>query len=208
MAEKERQQENKLTKRDTQSTQDVAVIETGSGVGSNGSEDLAIFTTNQSREDSAAATPEVKPGQSPNEDRAGERRFRQTDLPSHFIERRRRPVISTEPPLPPPPPRFEDYGSIIGQPELDEIRFLARHLETKKVKMVNSTALGGGVAEILNRLVPLLNELDIHARWEIITGGNDFFEVTRGFHNLALPRRPFQSEPGCVEFSQADGGAI
>src|SRR5947199_7100169 len=56
-----------------------------------------------------------------------ERRFRQTDLPAHFIERRKHPRISTEPPPPPAPPRLEDYASIIGRPELDEIRFLARH---------------------------------------------------------------------------------
>ncbi|HSM85435.1 MAG TPA: hypothetical protein VLT16_04765, partial [Candidatus Limnocylindrales bacterium] len=92
---------------------------------------------------------------------ARERRFRQTDLPPHFIERRKHPRIQTQPPPPPAPPRFEDYGSIIGKPELDEIRFLARHLRGKTVKMVNSTAVGGGVAEILNRLIPLMNELEV-----------------------------------------------
>src|SRR5205807_7891272 len=112
-----------------------------------------------------------------------ERRFRQTDLPAHFIERRRHPRINTEPPPPAAPPRFEDYGAIIGKPELDEIRFLARHLRGKTVKMVNSTAVGGGVAEILNRLIPLMNELEIPTRWDVITGGNDFYEVTKGFHN-------------------------
>src|SRR6185312_13387432 len=75
-----------------------------------------------------------------------ERRFRQTDLPAHFIERRKHPRIRTEQPPVPAPPRFEDYGPIIGKPELDEIRFLARHLQGKTVKMVNSTAVGGGVA--------------------------------------------------------------
>ena len=49
--------------------------------------------------------------------------------------------------------------------------------------MVNSTAVGGGVAEILNRLIPLMNELEIPTRWDVITGGNDFYEVTKGFHN-------------------------
>ena len=112
-----------------------------------------------------------------------ERRFRQTDLPAHFIERRKHPRIQTEPPPPPAPPRFDDYESIIGKPELDEIRFLARHLRGKTVKMVNSTAVGGGVAEILNRLIPLMNELEVPTKWEVITGGNDFFEVTKGFHN-------------------------
>src|SRR5215469_5991092 len=112
-----------------------------------------------------------------------ERRFRHTDLAPHFIERRRQPRIQTEPPPPAAPPRLEDYAPIIGVPELDEIRFLARHLQGKTVKMVNSTAVGGGVAEILNRLVPLMSELEINTKWEVITGGNDFFEVTKGFHN-------------------------
>lgn len=49
--------------------------------------------------------------------------------------------------------------------------------------MVNSTAVGGGVAEILNRLVPVMSELGLGVRWEVITGGNDFFEVTKAFHN-------------------------
>ena len=112
-----------------------------------------------------------------------ERRFRQTDLPAHFIERRRHPRINTEQPPMPAPPRFADYEPIIGKPELDEISFLARHLRGKTTKMVNSTAVGGGVAEILNRLIPLMNELEVPTRWDVITGGNDFFEVTKGFHN-------------------------
>jgi len=105
--------------------------------------------------------------------------------PAPEVERRQRPrpKISTTPPAPPPPPRLEDYAPIIGQPELDELHFLAKHLRGKTVKMVNSTAVGGGVAEMLNRLVPLMNELEVVTRWDVITGGNDFFEVTKGFHN-------------------------
>jgi trehalose synthase len=98
-------------------------------------------------------------------------------------ERRRQPRIPETPPAPPPPPRLDDYEPIIGRPELEELHFLARRLRGKTVKMVNSTAVGGGVAEILNRLVPLLNELEVPTKWEVITGGNDFFEVTKGFHN-------------------------
>lgn len=113
----------------------------------------------------------------------GGRQFRDSTLAPHFIERRKHPRIQTVPPPPPAPPRIDDYASIIGQPELDEIHFLAKHVRGKTVKMVNSTAVGGGVAEILNRLIPLLNELEVPTKWEVITGGNDFFEVTKGFHN-------------------------
>ncbi len=98
-------------------------------------------------------------------------------------ERRRQPRIPNTPPVPAPPPRLDDYEAIIGRAELDEIYFLARKLRGKTAKMVNSTAVGGGVAELLSRLVPLLNELEVSTRWDVITGGNDFFEVTKGFHN-------------------------
>jgi len=96
---------------------------------------------------------------------------------------RPRPKISETPPVPPPPPKLDDYTAIVGQPEIDELRFLAQRLRGRTVKMVNSTAVGGGVAEILNRLIPLMNELEVNTKWEVITGGNDFFEVTKGFHN-------------------------
>jgi trehalose synthase len=96
---------------------------------------------------------------------------------------RRKPQISETPPAPPPAPTLADYEPIIGKSQLDELRFVARALRGKRVKMVNSTAVGGGVAEMLNRLVPLLDELEVKTSWEVITGGNDFFEVTKGFHN-------------------------
>jgi trehalose synthase len=87
------------------------------------------------------------------------------------------------PPSPPPPPHLDDYQSIIGKAQVDALRFLARDLKGKTIKMVNSTAVGGGVAEMLNRLVPLLSELEVPTSWDVITGGNDFFEVTKAFHN-------------------------
>ena len=96
---------------------------------------------------------------------------------------RKKPLISEMPPAPPPAPRLADYEPIIGAFQLDELRFLAKPLVGKRAKMVNSTALGGGVAEMLNRLVPLLDELGVQTNWEVITGGNDFFDVTKAFHN-------------------------
>lgn len=91
-------------------------------------------------------------------------------------------------------PRLDDYIRIIGPGEVDELRELARRLAGKRVKMVNSTAVGGGVAEILNRLVPLMQEVGVVARWEVITGGEEFFQVTKAFHN-ALHGAPFEGRP-------------
>jgi len=101
------------------------------------------------------------------------------------------PASVLTPPAPAPPPHIDDYQSIIGTAQLDALRLLARDLKGKTIKMVNSTAVGGGVAEMLNRLVPLLSELDVPTHWEVITGGNDFFEVTKAFHN-ALHGAPYE----------------
>ena len=98
-------------------------------------------------------------------------------------ERRGAPRSWETPPEPVPPPHLQDYQSIVGEAVLDELRFLAREVKGKRMRMVNSTAVGGGVAEMLNRLVPLLGEVEVPTRWDVITGGNDFFEVTKAFHN-------------------------
>ena len=49
---------------------------------------------------------------------------------------------------------LDEYVPLLGQPAIDELRALAAKLTGRTVQMVNSTAVGGGVAEILNRLVP------------------------------------------------------
>jgi trehalose synthase len=89
---------------------------------------------------------------------------------------------------------LEEYAAVLGAPEIDELRALAKPLRGRTVQMINSTAVGGGVAEILNRLVPLAEELDLKIRWDVMTGGNDFYEVTKSFHN-ALHGTPYQASP-------------
>ncbi|PIU20811.1 MAG: glycosyl transferase family 1, partial [Elusimicrobia bacterium CG08_land_8_20_14_0_20_59_10] len=59
----------------------------------------------------------------------------------------------------------------------------ASRLNDKTILNVNSTAVGGGVAEILNRMLPMMTELGIKPRWELIKGGEDFYAVTKKFHN-------------------------
>jgi trehalose synthase len=80
-------------------------------------------------------------------------------------------------------PGLNDYKDIIGEKNINQIKSLARLSRGKKVVMVNSTRSGGGVAEILHRLVPLLNELGIDCRWEVIRCNEDFFNITKNIHN-------------------------
>jgi trehalose synthase len=79
--------------------------------------------------------------------------------------------------------KLEDYIPVVGQGVIDDLMLAADKLKGKTIQNVNSTAVGGGVAEILNRLVPLLNELGISSRWDVIRGGAEFFSVTKKFHN-------------------------
>jgi trehalose synthase len=79
--------------------------------------------------------------------------------------------------------RIEEYASIVGQPTIDELFLLARNLEGKVVQNINSTAVGGGVAEILSRIVPLLKQLGVDAHWDVIKGDERFFATTKKMHN-------------------------
>lgn len=79
--------------------------------------------------------------------------------------------------------KIDDYIPIIGQSTIDDLRLLAEKLQGKVVQHINSTAVGGGVAEILNRMVPLLKELGVDTRWDLIKGGMEFFDVTKKMHN-------------------------
>src|ERR1043166_1561971 len=78
---------------------------------------------------------------------------------------------------------LDDYAKVQGQAEVDELRALARPLRKRTVQMVNSTKVGGGVPELLNRIVPLSQELELDTRWEIMAGTAPFFDVTKAFHN-------------------------
>jgi trehalose synthase len=97
---------------------------------------------------------------------------------------------------------LDDYAPVIGAGEIEEMRALAKPLAGRSVEMVNSTAVGGGVAEMLNRLVPLAEELGLNIRWEVMTGGDDFFEVTKAFHN-ALHGEPYHPEPAHFDIFRA-----
>jgi trehalose synthase len=84
---------------------------------------------------------------------------------------------------------LEDYREIVGPGVIEELHTLADRVRGRVIQNINSTSVGGGVAEILTRLIPLMRELGIDARWDVIKGDQAFFNVTKAFHN-ALHGKP------------------
>lgn len=78
---------------------------------------------------------------------------------------------------------LETYAAVTGDDVIRHLQQLSRSLRGKTWVHVNSTRVGGGVAEILEKLVPLARELGIDARWEVITGDNEFYRCTKSLHN-------------------------
>jgi len=78
---------------------------------------------------------------------------------------------------------IEKFVPIVGEDAVDSVFKIAEKLRGISVLHVNSTPKGGGVAEILSKLVPLMREVGINAEWKVIRGDEEFFKVTKSFHN-------------------------
>lgn len=78
---------------------------------------------------------------------------------------------------------LDAYRGIAPESVLREIAILAEALQGRTLQHINSTRVGGGVAELLTRLVPLTESLGIGTRWDVMTGNNGFFAVTKAMHN-------------------------
>ena len=80
--------------------------------------------------------------------------------------------------------KIEDYTPIAGQNVIDELRLLSERVKSLgTIQNINSTAVGGGVAEILTRMIPLIKDLGISIRWDVIKGDDRFFTITKKMHN-------------------------
>lgn len=79
--------------------------------------------------------------------------------------------------------RLDDYCPIVGDEVIEELRTLATGLQGARVLHINATAYGGGVAEILMTLVPLMRDLGLDASWQVIEGNDNFFNATKASHN-------------------------
>lgn len=78
---------------------------------------------------------------------------------------------------------FEPYIELLGHQSIDQLYQIARTLNGIKIVHVNSTYWGGGVAEILNKMVPLTQALGLETKWLVIKGNPSFFQCTKHFHN-------------------------
>ena len=78
---------------------------------------------------------------------------------------------------------LNDYRSVAGDEAIAEIRELADTLRGARVVHINATAYGGGVAEMLQTLVPLMVDVGLEAEWQVIEGADEFFNVTKAAHN-------------------------
>lgn len=88
----------------------------------------------------------------------------------------------------------DDYAEIVGTDVIEELRVLADRVRDIKVQHINSTPVGGGVAEILTRLIPLMRSLGLETAWDVIKGDSAFFGVSKTFHN-ALHGHPVEITP-------------
>lgn len=78
---------------------------------------------------------------------------------------------------------LDKYSGTSPKSDIRLIKLLGQKFRNRSFLNINSTKAGGGVAEILQRLVPILNGIGIECRWEVINGDSEFFETTKKIHN-------------------------
>jgi trehalose synthase len=78
---------------------------------------------------------------------------------------------------------IDDYREVVPKGTVDFLKRLAEQVKGRKILHINSTKLGGGVAEMLRSHIPLLQDAGIEAQWQTISGTEEFFNVTKSFHN-------------------------
>ena len=81
------------------------------------------------------------------------------------------------------PASLEAYREVAPPGTVEFLHRLSEKVQGRTFLHINSTRQGGGVAEILMRMVPLLNDLGVKASWEVLDGDPEFFRVTKAFHN-------------------------
>ena len=80
-------------------------------------------------------------------------------------------------------PEIMDYSPLVGEESIYELYSLSEGVQDRVIQNINSTLEGGGVAEILSRIIPLLRQLGVDATWDVLKGDDTFFKITKKFHN-------------------------
>lgn len=78
---------------------------------------------------------------------------------------------------------LDTYRRAAGEHAIERCLQAARELAGAKVLHINATAFGGGVAELMYTLVPLMRSVGLEASWAILPGTEDFYQVTKAIHN-------------------------
>jgi len=94
--------------------------------------------------------------------------------------------------------RIEDYLPIAGKGAVDELTSLGEDLRSEEVLHINSTYVGGGVAELLKAIVPMMSALGLKADWKVMKGDSEFFDITKIIHN-ALHGADVEISPGMLK---------
>src|SRR2546430_17638343 len=94
-------------------------------------------------------------------------------------------------------PQIEDYEPLIGGDALERIREKARKLQGLRVANFNSTYYGGGGAEVISSLQPVMNNLGLRSRGRVLEGETEFFFPTTAMYNS-----PLGGQIGCSKFKQ------
>jgi trehalose synthase len=107
--------------------------------------------------------------------------------------------------------KLAEYRDVTSKGAVDFLSHMAEPVQGKRILHINSTKLGGGVAEILHSLIPLLQDIGMDVRWEVIRGTEEFFNVTKSFHNaLQGQERDLspQARQTYLEVNRENGGKI
>mgnify|MGYP006290621945 CR=1 FL=1 len=99
---------------------------------------------------------------------------------------------------------LDEYIEVVGPEVIEHLKQFARMMKGLKVVHVNSTKYGGGVAEILHKLVPMMRELGIDASWEVIEGNPPFYKTTKSFHNALQGNEVDVSTEGIEVYEQVN----
>lgn len=98
------------------------------------------------------------------------------------------------------------YEKIVGTEVIKELEEAAQGIKGLSLLHINSTAVGGGVAEMLRTLIPLFNDLGVNARWEVIEGNPLFFQITKSIHNALQGEKVELNEEMQREYERVNRG--